>query len=91
MSDLTYDLRSGPPDFMDKLIGTTFANIAMDLIGDGQRGRMTAIQDGKYVNTALPKASAGARRVDIQTMYNTERFRPKYANKLGLPLLLIKH
>jgi ATP-dependent phosphofructokinase / diphosphate-dependent phosphofructokinase len=27
-SDLTYDLRSGDPDFIDKLVAPTFANMA---------------------------------------------------------------
>src|SRR5208283_4309178 len=32
VSDLTYDLRSGDPDFIDKLVAATFGNIAMDAI-----------------------------------------------------------
>jgi hypothetical protein len=31
-SDLTYDLRSGDPDFVDKLVGLTFGNMAYDAI-----------------------------------------------------------
>ena len=88
VSDLTYDLRSGYPDFMDKLIATTFANIAVDLIRDGQKGRMTAIQEGKYVSSDLPSPTVGPRKVDVETMYNTSRYRPNYTNKLGLPLFL---
>ena len=33
-SDLTYDLRSGAPDFVDKLVGLTFGNMAYDAILD---------------------------------------------------------
>jgi hypothetical protein len=29
----------------------------------------------------------GARKVDIPTLYNTERYRPNYTSKLGAPLL----
>jgi hypothetical protein len=29
----------------------------------------------------------GARKVDVATLYNTERYRPNYASKLGSPLL----
>ena len=36
VSDLTYDLRSGEPDFVDKLIAATFGNIAMDAVLAGQ-------------------------------------------------------
>jgi ATP-dependent phosphofructokinase / diphosphate-dependent phosphofructokinase len=91
VSDLTYDLRSGHPDFMDKLIATTFANIAMDLVHNGEKGRMVAIQGGKYVNADIPDPAAGPRRVDVETMYNTERYRPIYSGKLGRPLFLEGH
>jgi 6-phosphofructokinase 1 len=88
-SELTYDLRSGEPDSIDSLVATTFANIAMDLIESGITGRMMAIQDGKYAHTALPDPALGPRKVDVPTMYNTERFRPRYNGKLGDPMLLV--
>jgi 6-phosphofructokinase 1 len=28
--------------------------------------------------------------VDVATMYNTERYRPNYANKTGLPIFLTR-
>ncbi len=87
-SELTYDLRSGDPDAMDTMIGTTFANVAMDLIRDGVSGRMASIVDGKYAHSPLPAKGSKARRVDVATMYNVERYRPQYSGKLGLPLLL---
>ena len=88
-SELTYDLRSGEPDSLDSLVATTFANVAMDLIETGVTGRMMAIQDGKYAHTALPDPSLGPRQVDVPTMYNVERFRPRYTGKLGDPMLLV--
>ncbi len=88
-SELTYDLRSGEPDSLDALVATTFANIAMDLIESGVTGRMMAIQDGKYAHAPLPDPALGPRRVDVPTMYNEERFRPRYNGKLGDPMLLV--
>jgi 6-phosphofructokinase len=88
-SELTYDLRSGEPDALDSMVATTFANIAMDLLRDGITGRMMAIRDGKYSHTELPASGTKARRVDIPTMYNEERFRPRYEGKLGDPMLLV--
>jgi len=87
-SDLTYDLRSGEADALDQMIAITFANLAMDLVRDGIRGRLIAIQDGKYTHAALPDPGLGPRTVDVEQMYNLERFRPHYSDKLGVPLLL---
>ena len=87
-SELTYDLRSGEPDSVDQMVATTFANIAMELVSDGVRGRMMAIRDGKYAHSPLPDPSLPPLTVDIGTMYNEERFRPVYSGLLGKPLLL---
>jgi len=86
-SDLTYDLRSGEPDAIDQIVAITYANIALDLIRDGVTGRMVGVQNGCYASAPLPASSAGARRVDVATLYNTERYRPNYTAKLGAPLL----
>ncbi|MCY7419362.1 MAG: 6-phosphofructokinase [Chloroflexi bacterium] len=87
-SELTYDLRSGDPDAVDTMVAFTFANVAMDLIADGVSGRMTAIRDGKYAHSPLPDPALGARHVDVDVMYNSERYRPRYTGLLGHPLLL---
>ncbi len=86
-SELTYDLRSGEPDMLNSMVASTFANAAMDLIRDGISGRMVAIRDGKYSHVSLAETAKPARRVQLDA-YSTERFRPKYADRLGDPLLL---
>jgi 6-phosphofructokinase 1 len=86
-SELTYDLRSGEPDMLDSMVASTFANVAMDLIRDGIGGRMVAIRDGKYAHVSLAETARPPRRVQLDA-YDTERFRPKYADRLGDPLLL---
>ncbi len=87
-SELTYDLRSGDPDAVDSMVGITFANVAMNLIADGISGRMVAIRGGKYSHSPLPHPDQGPRSIDIPSMYNTDRYRPIYTNRMGLPLLL---
>jgi ATP-dependent phosphofructokinase / diphosphate-dependent phosphofructokinase len=87
--ELTYDLRSGQPDALDQIVASTFANVAMDLLANGQFGRMVAIRDGKYAETSLPAAGSTARRVDVDGMYNVERFRPRYDGRIGRPMLLV--
>ena len=90
VSDLTYDLRSGSPDFVDRMVASTFANMAMDALEDGKTGLMTALNSGCYAMVPIPDPKLGPRKVDIATMYNTERYRPMYDHKLGLPIFLTR-
>jgi ATP-dependent phosphofructokinase / diphosphate-dependent phosphofructokinase len=90
VSDLTYDLRSGAPDFVDKLIASTFGTMALEAVLAGQSGLMAALVNGCYAMAQIPDASLGPRKVDVATMYNTERYRPNYANKTGLPIFLTR-
>jgi len=90
VSDLTYDLRSGSPDFLDKMIAYTFATMAFECIADGGHGRMMAIRNGCFADADIPDPKLGARTVDVSTMYNTERYRPDYSHKRGLPIFLTR-
>jgi ATP-dependent phosphofructokinase / diphosphate-dependent phosphofructokinase len=89
VSDLTYDLRSGEPDFADKLIAGTFGNLALDAVLAGKTGVMAALVEGCYTLAPIPDPALGPRKVDIETMYNTNRYRPNYGSKLGLPVFLL--
>ena len=88
VSDLTYDLRSGDPDFIDKLVALTFGNMAYDALLDGKTGLMSALVEGCFELVPLPDPKLGPRKLDIASTYNTERYRPIYANKRGLPVFL---
>jgi 6-phosphofructokinase len=88
VSDLTYDLRSGSADFVDRMVASTFAGMALDAIKEGKHGLMTAIQHGSYELAEIPDPKLGPRKVDIDSMYNRERYRPTYDHKLGLPIFL---
>ena len=90
VSDLTYDLRSGSPDFVDRMVAFTFAGMAMDALEEGKSGLMTAIYEGRYAMEPIPDPKLGPRKVDVESMYNTQRYRPKYVRKLGLPIFLTK-
>jgi len=90
VSDLTYDLRSGSPDFVDRMVAFTFAGMAMDALEEGKSGLMTAINEGRYAMVSIPDPKLGPRKVDIASMYNIERCRPKYDHKLGLPIFLTR-
>ncbi len=88
VSDLTYDLRSGDPDFIDKLVALTFGNMAYDAVLEGRTGLMSALVEGRYDLVPIPDAKLGPRKLDVASTYNTERYRPLYANKRGLPIFL---
>src|SRR5919201_1032696 len=88
VSDLTYDLRSGDPDFIDKLVASTFGTMALDAVLAGESGRMSAIVGGRYDLVPIPDPKLGPRRVDVASMYNTDRYRPTYEGKRGLPVFL---
>ena len=87
-SDLTYDLRSGDPDSIDRLVAITFANIALDLLSEGVTGKMVGIRQGRYAALEIPEQLAGPRRVNVDVLYNKQRYRPNYYGKLGAPMLL---
>jgi 6-phosphofructokinase 1 len=88
VSDLTYDLRSGAPDFVDKLIASTFGTMALDCVLANKSGLMAGLVKGCYSMVPIPDPKLGPRHVDVVTMYNTERYRPNYENKTGLPIFL---
>jgi 6-phosphofructokinase 1 len=90
VSDLTYELRSGSPDFIDRMVAFTFAGMAMDAVEEGKSGLMTAINEGRYAMVPIPDPKLGPRKVDIESMYSTERYRPMYDHKLGLPIFLTR-
>lgn len=90
VSDLTYDLRGGEPDFTDKLVASTFGTMAFDAVLKGRSGLMAAIQNGCYTMAAIPDPKLGPRHVDVPTMYNTERYRPQYDGKEGMPVFLVR-
>jgi 6-phosphofructokinase len=88
ISDLTYELRSGEPDFIDKLVAATFGNMACDCLEEGTHGVMMAVVKGCFARMPIPDPKLGPRTVDVASMYDIERCRPNYKGKTGLPIFL---
>jgi ATP-dependent phosphofructokinase / diphosphate-dependent phosphofructokinase len=88
VSDLTYDLRSGEADFIDKMVASTFAYMAVESVEQKKSGLMTAINNGCYAMVPIPDSKLGPRCMDVESMYDTEQYKPLYSNKAGLPLFL---
>src|SRR3974390_1369421 len=78
VSDLTYDLRSGSPDFVDRLVAFTFPGMALDTLEEAKSGLMTAINEGRYTMVPIPDPKLGPRKVDVASMYDTEGYCPQY-------------
>jgi 6-phosphofructokinase 1 len=72
------------------MVAATFGNMAMDTIIDGKSGLMTAISNGCYAMQEIPDPALGPRSVELGAMYDTERYRPNYANKTGIPIFLTR-
>jgi len=75
VSDLTYDLRSGSPDFVDRMVGFTFAGMAMDALVEDKSGLMTAINQGRYVMAPIPDPKLGPPMTPyLSTVAASQRF-----------------
>lgn len=85
---LGYLMRSGSPDSLDLMVATNYAVMAADLAVDGARGRMVALRNGTYINVPIEVTREGARRVDIDALYDAEQYRPKVRDISGKPMFL---
>jgi 6-phosphofructokinase 1 len=88
MQDVTYDLRSGAPDAVDKLVANTFGALAVELIAQDKTDQMVCVQNGLYSHTTLPDPAQGARTVDVDRFYNTKTFRPTFSALFGTPIFI---
>jgi 6-phosphofructokinase 1 len=86
---LAYLVRCGDPDAMDSLVPMAYGNLALNLIIEGQTGRLVALRNGKYDHVSLMEVVGSKKQVDIERYYNTNRLRPKYNNLEGLSLFVM--
>jgi 6-phosphofructokinase 1 len=80
--DLTYILRSGVPDVLDKRMAIVFSNMIMTRIEAGLPGVLAGYLDGQFIYTGIPGRDLPARHVDLQT-YNAARYRPSFEQMTG--------
>ncbi len=85
---LAYMMRAGPPDSLDRMVATNFANLAMQQIEDGQSGVMMALREGKYTTVPANTCIQGEKRVDVAELYDTEAYRPSVRIALDKPMFL---
>jgi 6-phosphofructokinase 1 len=85
---LAYLMRSGPPDALDRLVASNYANLAMDLVVKGQYGQMVALVEGRYATVRLEMVGKGRRRVNVDRYYDVNAYRPRVVEVHGLPMFL---
>lgn len=88
LQQVAYLMRSGAPDALDLMVATNFANMAVDLIKNGARGRMVALRDGVYTHIPMSAIASGLKRVDVDELYDPIEYRPKVRNVIGKPMFL---
>ncbi len=76
--NLGYMVRGGNPDAMDSIVPMAYGNLALDLILKGIHGRLVILRNGRYDNAPLEVVTSTKKIVDINSFYNTERYRPLY-------------
>jgi 6-phosphofructokinase 1 len=85
---LSYLMRSGAPDSLDLMVAFNYANMAMDLVAEGEFGRMVALQGGTYTHIPIGTIMQGQKRVDVAELYDIDQYRPKVRHVLGKPMFL---
>ena len=85
---LGYVIRSGPADSLDRMVGTAFGSMALDLINQGDSGKLTAIQDGNYTTVPLEMVISDKRYADVDSYYDKEKYLPKVKSFFGHPMFL---
>jgi ATP-dependent phosphofructokinase / diphosphate-dependent phosphofructokinase len=83
---LTYLMRGGPADTLDRMVAINFARLAADLVLRGQSGLMTAVREGRYTTTDL--SEVGTRKIDVERYYDAHDYRPRMDSPLGRPMFL---
>ncbi len=88
VQQLGYLMRGGAPDALDRMVATTFGYLAADLLIKKRSGQMVALRDGKYTTVSASMITEGKKCVDVNELYDIEKYRPKVAHLLGKPMFL---
>ncbi|CAN0197703.1 unnamed protein product, partial [Phaeothamnion confervicola] len=85
---LAYLMRAGSPDALDRMVAASYGAMAVQLLADGEQGKMMAIRDGNYTTVPVGTCIEGERRVDVGALYDTDEYRPQIAHVRGKPMFL---
>jgi 6-phosphofructokinase 1 len=85
---LFYLMRSGSPDSLDLMVAMNYANLTIELVRQGLSGRMAALVQGRYTALSLDELEGGAKRVDVENLYDADEYRPVMRKADGMPMFL---
>jgi 6-phosphofructokinase len=85
---LAYLMRSGVPDSLDRMVATCYGHLAVQLIKNGQTGRMVALNDGRYTSVPVNTITSAEKRVDVDKFYDVRNYRPRIQEYIGMPMFL---
>jgi len=85
---LSYVIRSGAPDSLDRMVGMAYGTTATQLIKKNDTGKLVALQGGKYTTVPLDMVISGKKHADVDSYYDKENYLPKVKEFLGHPMFL---
>ncbi len=86
---LGYLVRSGDPDMLDSIVPMAFGNLALDLILQGESGRLVVLRDGRYDHVPIEIVTGEKKVVDVESYYDVNRLRPRFDSFQHKPLLVM--
>jgi ATP-dependent phosphofructokinase / diphosphate-dependent phosphofructokinase len=85
---LAYLMRAGAPDSLDRMVASSYGNLAIQQLERGHNGVMVALQNGVYTTVLVDTCTQGVKRVDVPELYDIEQYRPHITHLLGKPMFL---
>jgi 6-phosphofructokinase 1 len=70
------------------MVAMSYGHLAMQLIRRNETGKMVALRGGKYTTVPIDIIMAEKKRVDIENYYDSENYKPKIKDFLGVPMFL---
>ena len=88
IQELAYLMRAGEPDAMDRMAGLAFGALAVQLLQQGEQGRMVALRHGNYTHVPADALLSGEKLVDVDALYDPDRYRARLLKVEGMPMFL---
>jgi 6-phosphofructokinase 1 len=85
---LSYIMRSGAPDTLDRMVARNYGELAADLALAGTSGEMVALRKGEYTHVPISVTGEGKKVVHVDRLYVSEAYRPRIRGVAGLPMFL---